>query len=372
MSQNPHADHTVIIAGGGTGGHLFPGIAVAQELRRRRPTWNLVFVGTAKGIEVKAVPRYGFELVLLEVAPLRGRGLLGALRGLGQVPAALGAAAKLLRRLRPSFVLGVGGYAAGPALAAAWGLRVPTAIMEQNAHAGLTNRLLGKLAKHILLAMPNRQLSQSARAQVVGNPVRADLVALRHEPRAWPDQFTDQRPLRMLIVGGSQGAHALNTAMVDLLPKLQHLPVAVRHQTGHADHAAVAEAYAKHPNVKAQASPFIDDMAQAYRQADVVLCRSGASTLAELAVVGLPSVLVPYPFAADDHQTANAQVMVEQGGAHLLPQSSLSAAALSQLLQSWLEQASVLRQMAERAWQFGKPEAVNIICDIIESGVHRV
>jgi UDP-N-acetylglucosamine--N-acetylmuramyl-(pentapeptide) pyrophosphoryl-undecaprenol N-acetylglucosamine transferase len=362
----------VVLCGGGTGGHLFPGIAVAQELRRRHPDWRLLFVGTARGIEVRAVPQYGFELQLLPVLPLRGRGLRGVVTGLWAVPRALWQARAMLKAARATVAVGVGGYAAGPALLAAWSLGLPTAIMEQNAHAGLTNRLLGRLCHDILLAMPNRQLGGRRGARVVGNPVRQDLIALGAQAKPYPEAFTAKRPLRLLVMGGSQGARALNDAMVALLPRLAGLPIAVRHQSGAADYHRLAEAYGRHPELTAQVTPFIDDMAQAYGEADVALCRSGASTLAELAVVGLPSVLVPYPFAADDHQTANAQVMVRQGGGHLLPQKDLGGPALLDLLRGWLESPATLGDMAGHARANGRPQAVTIICDIIEAGVQRV
>jgi UDP-N-acetylglucosamine--N-acetylmuramyl-(pentapeptide) pyrophosphoryl-undecaprenol N-acetylglucosamine transferase len=362
----------VVLCGGGTGGHLFPGIAVAQELRRRHPDWRLLFVGTARGIEVRAVPQYGFELQLLPVLPLRGRGLRGVVTGLWAVPRALWRARAMLKAARATVAVGVGGYAAGPALLAAWSLGLPTAIMEQNAHAGLTNRLLGRLCHDILLAMPNRQLGGRRGARVVGNPVRQDLIALGAQAKPYPEAFTAKRPLRLLVMGGSQGARALNDAMLALLPRLAGLPIAVRHQSGAADYHRLAEAYGRHPELTAQVTPFIDDMAQAYGEADVALCRSGASTLAELAVVGLPSVLVPYPFAADDHQTANAQVMVRQGGGHLLPQKDLGGPALLDLLRGWLESPATLGDMAGHARANGRPQAVTIICDIIEAGVQRV
>lgn len=372
MNPSSPSPITVVLAGGGTGGHLFPGIAVAQELQRRHPTWRIVFVGTARGIEVRAVPRQGFALELLDVQPLRGRGVAGLVRGLWAVPRALWAAARLLRRLRAQVAIGVGGYAAGPALLMAAVLGVPTVVMEQNAHAGLTNRLLGRWCRHILLAMPNQQLGRLGGARVVGNPVRQDLVALGRSPRIYPQHFTEHRPLRLLVVGGSQGAHALNEAVVALLPHLKGLHVALHHQTGQKDFDSVLERYGEHLNVKARVAPFIDDMAQAYAEADVLLCRSGASTLAELAVVGLPGIFVPYPSAADDHQTANARVMVAAGGGRLLPESGLSAQALLDLLRPWLESPARLGEMAQCARKAAKPEAVTVICDIVEAEVQRV
>lgn len=364
----------IVFAGGGTGGHLFPGIAVAQALAARNPTWRIVFVGTARGIEVRAVPRYGFELCLLPVVALRGRGAQGLLRGLAHLPQAGTAALRLVRALRPQVAVGVGGYAAGPAMVAARVLGARCLVMEQNAHAGYTNRALRYIAHHICLALPNAQLGGHPSAHLVGNPVRADLLPLRSMHRDRPEAFGPKRPLRLLVMGGSQGAHGINRAVLELLPMLvrQGLPLHIRHQTGTADHSDVAQGYAACNLPTSWAQPFIDDMAQAYAEADLVLCRSGASTLAELGVVGLPSVLVPYPSAADDHQTANAQVMVDVNAAVLLPQSACTGASLLALLEPWLANPAPLWEMAARAFGQGRPDAASRIVALIEAEVNRV
>ena len=364
MSEPP----CILFAGGGTGGHLFPGIAVAQELRRRYPQWSLPFVGTERGVEVRQVPRYGFALHTLNVHALRGRTATQRLRGAAALPAALAQAVALVRRLKPKVAVSVGGYAAGPAILAAWACRVPCVVLEQNAHAGMTNRALARVAKHVLLALPNAQLSGHGGARVVGNPVRSDLLALATRPLpTMPTAFTGQRPLRLLVFGGSQGAQSINTALAQVAPALasEALPLRILHQTGRADEARVRHAYADAGVVQATVLPFIDDMASAMHDADLLLCRSGAGTLAEAAVVGRPSWLVPYPHAADDHQTANARVFAHAGAARLWPEPELTPAALLAALATLCRAPSSLMPMARAARALGKPTAATDIADII-------
>jgi UDP-N-acetylglucosamine--N-acetylmuramyl-(pentapeptide) pyrophosphoryl-undecaprenol N-acetylglucosamine transferase len=355
----------IMVAGGGTGGHLFPGIAVAEELRRRHPGARIVFVGTARGIEVRAVPRYGFALELLPVRALRGGGLWGLVRGLGQLPWSIVRAFALVRRLRPDIAIGVGGYAAGPAMLAARLAGVRCIILEQNAVAGVTNRMLGRLAHRVVAALPSRSFAPS-KVRVLGNPVRTDLLPVREAPYVPP---AGERPLRLLVVGGSQGARALNATMLQLVPLLQQAPfkLAIVHQTGSADAQRLAAAYAAAGLADAVATPFIDRMADAYARADLVLCRAGASTLAELTVCGRPSILVPYPHAADDHQTANAQVLVDSQAATLLPESELTAETLLARLAAFAADPAALAQAAAQARALGRPEATDAIAQLIET-----
>lgn len=359
-----------MIAGGGTGGHLFPGIAVAEELRRRHPGVRIVFVGTARGIEVRAVPKAGFELLLLQVGALRGGGLAGVFVGLSRLPRALWAARKLVRALRPDVAIGVGGYAAGPAMVAARMLGVPCVILEQNAVAGITNRLLGRLAHRVIAALPNKSFAPH-KTLILGNPVRKDLLPVRQAPYVPPRKGG---PLKLLVMGGSQGARALNDTMLALIPLLATAPFVVRiqHQTGVTDAPKLAAAYAAAGLAETSATAFIDDMAQAYANCDVALCRAGASTLAELTVCGRPSILVPYPFAADDHQTANAQVLVDAGAAQLIAQPELTAPKLLALLQRMVNAPQTLQDAADKAWHEGKPGSVAGIADAIEAELTHV
>lgn len=350
----------VMIAGGGTGGHLFPGVALAQELRRRDPGTVVTFVGTERGIETRAVPKAGFSLELLPVSGLRRLGIGGAALGLARLPIALSKAVGLVRRLQPDVAVSVGGYAAGPAVLAARCLGVPCAVMEQNAVPGFTNRVLGRFADRVFAALPTAAFA-SEKVRVFGNPVRADLVPLRDEP------YRSSTPLRVLVFGGSQGARALNDVWMETLPALARagVKVSLTHQTGKSDRDRVEHSY-RDAGVEAAVLPFIDDMAQAYRSADLVVCRAGASTIAELTVCGRPAILIPYPFAVDDHQSANARVVDDAKGGIHLPQSELSVERLVELVRALERDRGQLDAMAQASRALGRPEAVRDIADALE------
>lgn len=350
----------VLIAGGGTGGHLFPGIALAQEIRRREPSAKVLFVGTERGIEVRAVPKAGFELALLPVSGLRRVGLLGFAKGLLRLPLALGQAISLVRKTRPHVAVSVGGYAAGPAVLASRLLGVRCVVMEQNAIPGFTNRVLSRLAHRVFAALPLQGINP-AKVAVLGNPVRSDLLPVREGP------YAPQSPLRLLVFGGSQGARAINEAMMAWLPLLasSDVPVIITHQTGTADHPRVSAAYAEAGLSSATVTPFIDDMAQAYRDADLVICRSGATTIAELTVCGRPAILVPFPFAVDDHQTKNARALADVGGAVHLPQTELTAERLHALVSKLAGDRDRLVKMAHASRAAGHPQAARDIADAL-------
>ncbi len=315
----------LMIAGGGTGGHLFPGVAVARMWRERAPGGDVFFVGTARGLEGKVVPQAGFSLSLIAQVGLKNRGIMGALKALLLLPRSLWQSLAIVRRERPSVALGVGGYAAGPAMVAAWLMRVPSLILEPNAMPGLTNRLLGALVKKIVSPydragehFPQNKLLRQ------GIPVRGELAAALAAQKAHSGRS-------LLIFGGSQGARALNDAAIGAVPLLAEEGVSIVHQTGPADFQRVLDAYASLPLAarnRVDVREFIDDMAAAYGNCDLVVCRAGASTLAELGIVGRPSILVPLPTAADDHQTKNAQAFVEAGAAQMLKQQDLTSATL--------------------------------------------
>ncbi|MFZ5493590.1 MAG: undecaprenyldiphospho-muramoylpentapeptide beta-N-acetylglucosaminyltransferase [Pseudomonadota bacterium] len=340
----------VLIMAGGTGGHVMPALAVAHQLRAQGHAVR--WLGTEKGLEARAVPAAGIELFTLPVAGLRGKGAarylsapLGLLRALGQ---ALG----LLRRLRPDVVLGLGGYAAGPGGLAAFLLRRPLVIHEQNARPGLTNRLLARLARRVLSGFAGTRLA-GREAEFTGNPVRAELLALPA-----PRERLETAP-RLLVLGGSQGAQAINNAVPAALDLLRQGGAAlprVRHQAGRAHADAVAADY-RARGIDAAVDGFIDDMAAAYLSADLAICRAGALTVAELCAVGLGAVLVPYPHAADDHQTANAQQMARAGAALLLPQDDLTPQRLADALRPLLADASQRLAMAEAARDLARPDA---------------
>ncbi len=343
----------LLIAGGGTGGHLFPGIAIAEEVKRRDREAAILFVGSPFGIETQAVPKAGFELALLTISGLRRTGLWRRLLALARLPLALVQALKVVRAFRPHAALSVGGYAAGPAVLAARLTGVPTFVVEQNAVPGLTNRILAKMSRLVFVALPTRGFAR-AKIRELGNPVRASLAEVGALP------YSPQSPPRLLVLGGSQGATALNDLMLRMAPRLEG-KWRVVHQTGAKEHTRVAEGYVERKGFAAHA--FIDDMAQAYREADLVLSRAGATTLAELNVCGRPAVLVPYPFAVDDHQTANAKVLQARGAALHLPQNDLTPETLLATLTILGEDPARLRQMAACSRALGRPQAAAAIVD---------
>ncbi len=349
----------IIIAGGGTGGHLFPGIAVAEEFQKRDPENRVIFIGTQRGIEYRLLGKLGYELKLIDVEGLKGRGWKALIKGVYAIPNSMWQSRMILRDFRPDVVIGVGGYASGPAVIAAWLMNIPTAIAEQNALAGNTNRILGKFVDRIFLTYEQSKGRFPARkVSVTGNPVRAAFAArLSEAPK--------MRAIRQILVfGGSQGAAAINKTAVAMLPMLQKIKDRVRvvHQTGERDCEEVRRAYER-AGMEAEVQPFIVDMASAYAASDLIICRAGATSLAEITVAGKASVLIPFPYAADDHQTENARAMVEAGAAAMIRESELSAEALYSLVESLLEDDKKLRGMEERSKALGRPDAAARIVD---------
>jgi UDP-N-acetylglucosamine--N-acetylmuramyl-(pentapeptide) pyrophosphoryl-undecaprenol N-acetylglucosamine transferase len=349
----------MIIAGGGTGGHLFPGIAIAEEFLSRSAEHRLLFIGTARGIEARLLPTLGYPLETLTVEGIKGRGLRKTLAALVKIPGSLRESFRILAAFRPAVVVGVGGYASGPAVLAARLMGIPTAIAEQNAFPGLTNRILGRWVDRIFLTFSvSERWFAPNRCQVTGNPIRA---AFREENEV--QGRTDPR-FTVLIFGGSQGAHALNRIVCDSLAALAPLKDRLRflHQTGEKDLSFVNEAY-RQSGFTAEVSPFIMDMAAAYRQADLLVCRAGATSLAEITVAGKASLLVPFPFAVNDHQTKNAEVLAQAGAAEIMPEKELDglrlAAAITRLA---LDPASIGR-MARAAAALGNRRAAATIVD---------
>jgi UDP-N-acetylglucosamine--N-acetylmuramyl-(pentapeptide) pyrophosphoryl-undecaprenol N-acetylglucosamine transferase len=342
------------IAGGGTGGHLFPGIAVAESLLRLDPTAEVLFIGTERGIETRAVPRAGFRLELIRVGALKRVSAVERMKTLTTLPAAVLHARRILSAFGATAVLGVGGYASGPALVAARAMGLPTAICEQNSVPGMTNRLLGRLVSDIFGTFESaRSYFPRTRYSVVGNPVRVAFVdAVRDGSGMSPE------PGRIFVFGGSQGARPLNQAVPEAVALLSKrgVPVAVQHQTGTADLESVQQAYARLA-VPAKVDAFIDDMVGSYRRADVVVCRAGATSCAELMALGVPAVLVPFPQAADDHQTKNAAELADRGAAVLLPQSALTAERLADELQAVITDRVRRAGMAKASLALGRLNA---------------
>lgn len=349
----------IIIAGGGTGGHLYPGLAVAEVLRAEGA--EVLFVGTARGIEARAVPAAGFPLELLQVSGLVRMGWQQTMRGLGKLPGAGRASLRLVRRFRPDVVLGVGGYASGPLVLAAALARVPTALQEQNSVPGRTNRWLGRFARRVFLGFEAAApYFRPGRCVTTGNPVRASFLASAH---ARAESASDGR-LRLLVVGGSQGARAVNELVVGAVPLLvsRGLDLAVVHQAGAADAERVTAAYAAAGLTSVvEVRPFIEDMATAYHRADLVVGRAGALTLAELAVVGRPALLIPLPTAAHDHQAHNAAAFAAAGAAVIMAQATATSASLAEALHALLVDGERRSAMARAMAALARPDAARAV-----------
>jgi len=353
----------LLIAGGGTGGHLYPGMAVAEEVVRRGG--QVLFVGTARGLEARAVPAAGYQLELLEVSGLKRMGLMAILRGLFRLPKAFFRSLAILRRFRPDVVLGVGGYASGPMVLAAALWRYPTAIQEQNSVPGITNRILSRLVRVVLVAFDQaRRFFPAAKIDMVGNPVRAKLVAT-----LTADAQSGEQTPGILVVGGSQGARAVNDlvmAAVEVLTKNGSMPVIV-HQTGPSDLDRCKERYrALCVLDRVEARPFIDDMATEYHRASLVVARAGALTLFELAIAGRPAILIPLPTAADDHQSKNAARFAQAGAAIVLNQQTVTGVQLAQLLGDLIADSGRRQAMATAMRSLARPMAAAEIVDRLE------
>ncbi|MCC6850215.1 MAG: undecaprenyldiphospho-muramoylpentapeptide beta-N-acetylglucosaminyltransferase [Deltaproteobacteria bacterium] len=346
----------MMIAGGGTGGHLFPGIAVAEAARRRDPMTAVLFVGSPRGIEARVVPATGFDLALLPGAPLRGQKVAGKLAALGVLGTATARARGLLRRFAPDVVVGVGGYASAPAVIAARLARVPIVLLEQNARPGMTTRLLARLADRVCVSFPDTRAAFSpGRAVLTGNPVRTFAPSPAAAARGG---------LAIAIVGGSAGAHRLNEAGPALRAALADLPgLTIVHQTGLAEEVEVRARYAGAPGVDVRA--FITDMGAVYAAADLVVCRAGATTIAELAAQGLPAIFVPYPHAADDHQRANAEALVYAGAARMILDREATGQRLAEEVRELIAAPATLGEMRRRMRQFARPDAADRVLDVI-------
>ncbi|MBW4054626.1 MAG: undecaprenyldiphospho-muramoylpentapeptide beta-N-acetylglucosaminyltransferase [Proteobacteria bacterium] len=375
----------LIIAGGGTGGHLFPGIAVAEEFLSRDPANEVLFVGTERGIEARAVPAAGYPLEMISAAGIRGKGTFSQLRGTGMMVYGYAQSRKILKRFRPDMVLGVGGYASLPMVLAARGMQVPRFIHEQNAIPGLTNRLLARFATRIFITLEeSASYFPSATTMLTGNPLRRQILnmiakqALTSAPLSSSGEEKlcgDKAPgsFRLLVFGGSQGAHAINTAMKDALPLLKDSPVtlSITHQTGEKECSEVTAAY-RAAGVEAITTPFISDMAAEYARADLIICRAGATTIAEVTACGKACLFIPYPYAVDDHQRRNAEALLKKDACFMMLEQELTGKTLAESIRTLATDTDLVRRTGEAAFILAKLDAAKIIVDeMIQETTYR-
>jgi UDP-N-acetylglucosamine--N-acetylmuramyl-(pentapeptide) pyrophosphoryl-undecaprenol N-acetylglucosamine transferase len=349
----------IVLAGGGTGGHLYPALAVADELRRRHPQASIVFVGAERGLELRLVPAGGYPLRTLRLAGLKGASLPGKLRAAAAAGWALLRCAAWMLRARPDLVIGVGGYASGPAVLAGRLLGVSTMVMEQNHFPGATNRWLAPRVDAVCLPSEAARSRIGGRTIVTGNPVRAEFLGIDDPPGA--------EVLGLFVFGGSRGAHSINRATCEALDDLARVrpPLRITHQTGAADEAEVRSAYRSWPG-EHDVRPYFDDMPARLADADVVVCRAGASTIAELCAAGRPAVLVPYPHAADDHQRHNAETLRDAGAALVLGDDELGRGNLAAAVAELAGDAERRQDMGRAARGLARPDAAERIADVAD------
>jgi UDP-N-acetylglucosamine--N-acetylmuramyl-(pentapeptide) pyrophosphoryl-undecaprenol N-acetylglucosamine transferase len=354
----------VIIAGGGTGGHLFPGIAVAREIQRRDRSAEILFVGAEQGIETRLVPQEGFLLRTLPAGSFKGVGWAGRARNLFMTMSGVFKARKILKEFRPDIVIGVGGYASFPMLCAATLGRYPRLIMEQNAVPGLANRVLGRFADFAAVTDPRTKSYFGDRAVVTGNPIRPQFKSISpkdHRP-----------PYQVLVFGGSQGAQSINRAVTQSLPLLGDLKSQLKfvHQTGEKNLKEVRDAYAA-AGIEGDVRTFFNDFHEQYAAADLIVARSGATTVAEIKAAGRAAILIPFPYAADDHQTRNAQSMVHDDAAAMISNAELTGERLAEAIRSLLRNPERLRELESNARRTAILNAESRIADLAEQAVSK-
>jgi UDP-N-acetylglucosamine--N-acetylmuramyl-(pentapeptide) pyrophosphoryl-undecaprenol N-acetylglucosamine transferase len=357
----------LLIAGGGTGGHLFPGMAVAEEFLARDPANEVLFVGTERGIETRAVPAAGHRLELISAAGIRGKGIFSQFKGAAMMIYGYAQSRKILKAFRPDMVLGVGGYASLPMVLAARGMQIPRFIHEQNAIPGMTNKVLARFADQVFITLEeSARFFPEASTLVTGNPLRSQILEMAEQIRSGQgttDTDNGQR-FRLFVFGGSQGAHAINTAMMAALPGLSDLAgrLDICHQTGENDFPAVRDAY-RESGMTATAHPFIGDMAAEYRKADLIICRAGATTIAEVTACGKACVFIPFPHAVDDHQRRNAEALLKKQACLMLLERELSGERLAATIREALDGRDMLRKMGTAAFGLARLDAARMVVD---------
>ncbi|MCB2180666.1 MAG: undecaprenyldiphospho-muramoylpentapeptide beta-N-acetylglucosaminyltransferase [Desulfobulbaceae bacterium] len=343
----------LMVSGGGTGGHLFPGIAVAEALLETRPDSKVLFVGTDRHTDKHVLAHRDFKRATVNCQGLMGKTLIEKIRSLIQLPLAVVASARLIREFKPDLVMGVGGYVTGPVLLAAKILRVPTCIHEQNSVPGMANRKLGSFVDRVFLSLPGSEKYFSEKKCVLtGNPVRKEIVAAAGKSKE------PQTGLTLLVIGGSLGAHRVNTLILEAMAVLENPPpdFKVIHQTGAADEQFVRNGY-EELGIMAEVSAFFENMADLYKKADIVVSRAGATSLAEMTVFGLPMILIPFPYAADDHQQKNGEYLVRGGAARMIREKELDGEQLAEEILNLMSDKKKRREMALAAAELARPNA---------------
>lgn len=352
----------VLIAAGGTGGHIYPGIAVAKEVMRRSPQSEVRFVGTERGLETRLVPQAGFELSLIESAGLKNVGLRARMRGLLVLPKSFFAARRLIREFRPDVVVGAGGYVSGPVLLTAALMRKPTLVMESNALPGFTNRRLARFIDQAAVTFEAALPYFRGKGVVTGNPVRREFFDI-------PPKSRDATHFSLLVFGGSQGARAINESVIAALPHLEaeRGVLHITHQTGEADFEKVSAGYMDAGwNERADVRRYIDNMVESFAQTDLIICRAGATTSAELVAAGKAAIMIPFPQAADDHQRKNAEALQTAGAARMILQQDLTGERLAAEIASLVSEPGELTRMEERSRQLARGDAAALIVDLME------
>jgi UDP-N-acetylglucosamine--N-acetylmuramyl-(pentapeptide) pyrophosphoryl-undecaprenol N-acetylglucosamine transferase len=352
----------VLIAAGGTGGHIYPGIAVAREIMRRNPSSVVGFVGTAHGLESRLVPKAGFELSIIESAGLKNVSLAAKFRGLVLLPKSFFAARRVIRNFRPDIVVGAGGYVSGPVLLAASLMRLPTMVMDSNALPGWTNRVLARFVDKAAVSFAEALPYFRNKGVLTGNPVRKEFFEI-------PAKQRDRSCFSLLVFGGSQGARAINEAMIAALPKLlsRKSVLHVTHGTGEADYQKLRRDYESaswHDNVDLR--PYLDDMVTDFAKTDLIVCRAGATTSAELVAAGKAAIMIPFPLAADDHQRKNAEALQSAGAARMILQSELSGGRLAQEIESLIAAPEEIDRMETASRKLARRDAAAATVDLME------
>lgn len=361
----------LLIAGGGTGGHLFPGIAVAEEFLSRDPANEVLFVGTERGVEAKLLPKLGYRLELIAAAGVRGKSLFGQLKGVAGLLYGYSQSRKILKEFKPDLVLGVGGYASAPALLAARGLLIPRFVHEQNAIPGMTNKILSRFARQAFISLEeSRKFFPEKTTLLTGNPLRKQILDQVANPPCSQSSFPPfdkgeiEGRFHLLVFGGSLGAHSINMTLASAAPLLAKMNEAltITHQTGEKDCAEVTAAY-RAVGVAANVVPFIDNMAAEYRRADLIVCRAGATTIAEVTACGKPCIFIPFPHAVDDHQRKNAEALLKCSAGFMLLERELNPESLVRQIEELVAAPELLRVTGENARSIARLDAAKIIVD---------